>query len=116
MNPDYELNWCGWANDNRILCGVTATVREGPVLYGITRLVGVNADGSKLKVLIQNSQAGRAQFQDDILDWTLLKDATHQLRLKSQRVTLLTELEKFLLTNLGAGTLAAEETAPAPSP
>lgn len=67
---EYELNWCGWANNKRILCGVSATVREGVVLYGISRLVGVDADGANQKVLIQNSEAGRAQFQDEILDWT----------------------------------------------
>jgi dipeptidyl aminopeptidase/acylaminoacyl peptidase len=33
-----------------------------------------------------------------------LKDATHQLNRESDRVTLLTELEKFLLQHLGAGT------------
>jgi dipeptidyl aminopeptidase/acylaminoacyl peptidase len=67
---EYDLTWCGWANNKRILCGVSATVREGTVLYGISRLVGVDADGSNQKVLIQNSEAGRAQFQDEILDWT----------------------------------------------
>jgi dipeptidyl aminopeptidase/acylaminoacyl peptidase len=67
---EYDLSWCGWANNKRILCGVSATVREGVVLYGISRLVGVDADGSNQKVLIQNSEAGRAQFQDEILDWT----------------------------------------------
>lgn len=67
---EYELKWCGWANNQRILCGVGATVREAGMLYGISRLVGVNADGSKQKVLIQDSEHGGAQFQDQILDWT----------------------------------------------
>ena len=35
-----------------------------------------------------------------------LKDATHQLDRQSDRVTLLTEIEKFLLENLGPGTVA----------
>jgi hypothetical protein len=43
---EYELNWCGWANNKRILCGVSASVREGAVIYGISRLVGVDADGA----------------------------------------------------------------------
>lgn len=67
---EYDLNWCGWANNKRILCGVGATVREGGLTYGISRLVGVDADGTNQRVLIQNSEAGRAQFQDEILDWT----------------------------------------------
>lgn len=67
---EYELDWCGWANNKRLLCGVSATVREGPVFYGVSRLVGVNSDATEQKVLIQNSESGRAQFQDEILDWT----------------------------------------------
>jgi dipeptidyl aminopeptidase/acylaminoacyl peptidase len=67
---EYDLNWCGWANNKRILCSVRATVRNGELIYPISRLVGVNADGSNHKVLLQNSEAGRAQIQDEILDWT----------------------------------------------
>jgi dipeptidyl aminopeptidase/acylaminoacyl peptidase len=40
------------------------------LIYGVSRLVAVNSDGSEQKVLIQNSEAGRTQFQDQILDWT----------------------------------------------
>jgi dipeptidyl aminopeptidase/acylaminoacyl peptidase len=67
---DYDLSWCSWANNKRILCGVRATVRDAQILYGISRLVGVDADGANQKVLLQESEAGRSQFQDDILDWT----------------------------------------------
>lgn len=82
---EYELSWCGWANNKRILCGVSATVREGPVLYGISRLVGVDADGTNQKVLIQNSEAGRAQFQDEILDWTPQEPETVLMELDVER-------------------------------
>ncbi|HEY5759399.1 MAG TPA: S9 family peptidase [Steroidobacter sp.] len=67
---DYDLGWCSWANNKRILCSVTATVREAQILYGISRLVGVDADGANQKVLLQESEAGRSQYQDNILDWT----------------------------------------------
>lgn len=67
---EYEISWCNWANDTRILCGLTAMAKELGHVYPYTRLVAVNADGSKLKLLIQNSEAGRAQFHDRILDWT----------------------------------------------
>jgi dipeptidyl aminopeptidase/acylaminoacyl peptidase len=40
-----------------------------------------------------------------------LKNATHQLRRQSDRITLLTELETFLLQHLGPGTLSAKESA-----
>ncbi|MBL8271712.1 alpha/beta hydrolase family protein [Steroidobacter sp.] len=66
----WDLKWCGWANNERILCGVGGVERYNGVLFPISRLIAVNADGSKLKVLIQNSDAGAAQFHDRILDWT----------------------------------------------
>lgn len=66
----YEIQWCNWANDTRLLCGLTAMVEERGYVYPSTRLVAVNADGSGLKLLIQNSEAGGAQFQDRVLDWT----------------------------------------------
>jgi dipeptidyl aminopeptidase/acylaminoacyl peptidase len=68
---EYRLSWCSWANNKRILCGIQATAREGTLLYGISRLVGVDADGGNPKVLLQESASGwRSQFQDSILDWT----------------------------------------------
>lgn len=80
--PDeYSLKWCGWANDERILCGVAATARMNGITYPISRLVAVNADGSKLRVLIQNTDAGAAQFQDEILDWTPAEPDTVLLEL-----------------------------------
>jgi dipeptidyl aminopeptidase/acylaminoacyl peptidase len=82
---DYDLSWCSWANNKRILCGVTATVREGVVLYGISRLVGVDFDGANQKVLLQESEAGRAQFQDSILDWTPNEPDTVLMELDLER-------------------------------
>ncbi len=79
----FDVSWCGWANATRLLCGFIAAVTEdvpdaenfnhlsrGKFTYATTRLVGVNADGTDMKVLVQNSYARAAQFQDRILDWT----------------------------------------------
>ncbi len=66
----FRLSWCAWANDSRLLCGLHAMSSEAGVVFEVTRLVAVNADGSKMKVLVQNSSAGDSQFQDRILDWT----------------------------------------------
>lgn len=82
---EYELRWCGWANNKRILCGVSATVREGPVFYGVSRMIGVNSDGSAQKLLLQNSESGRAQFQDEILDWTPNEPDTVLMELDVER-------------------------------
>jgi dipeptidyl aminopeptidase/acylaminoacyl peptidase len=66
----FDLSWCSWANDQRLLCGFRATVTELGTYYVVTRLVSVNADGTDQKVLMQNSPAAESQFQDRILDWT----------------------------------------------
>lgn len=67
---EYQLQWCNWANDSRLLCSFRTMVFEMGAVYPITRLVAANADGSEQKVLINNSRAGIAQFHDQILDWT----------------------------------------------
>lgn len=67
---DFDLAWCAWANNERLLCGFRASVVDGYRVYPVTRLAGVNADGKKVKVLLQRSSAGDSQFQDDVLDWT----------------------------------------------
>ncbi|HMN44899.1 MAG TPA: S9 family peptidase [Povalibacter sp.] len=67
---EYDIRWCNWANDQRLLCGLWGMAEESGRVYPFTRLVAVNADGSKLKQLIQNAETGRAQFHDHILDWT----------------------------------------------
>ncbi len=67
---EYEISWCNWANNTRLLCGLRAMAREGDRVYPYTRLVGINADGTKLKMLIQHSPWARSQFHDRILDWT----------------------------------------------
>jgi dipeptidyl aminopeptidase/acylaminoacyl peptidase len=48
----FDLNWCRWANNQRLLCSLEGNIRgrkyaEPPY----SRLIGVNADGKDLKVL-----------------------------------------------------------------
>jgi hypothetical protein len=69
-NDEFELQWCNWANDKRLLCGFRGMAKQSGIVYPVTRLVAINDDGSSMKVMIQNSEAGVAQFQDQILDWT----------------------------------------------
>ena len=65
----FDIQWCDWANDERLLCGFSA-VAKGWDAYGVTRLVAVNADGSAMKVLLQRKLRGEfAQFQDQVVDW-----------------------------------------------
>jgi len=64
----FDLSWCNWANDTRLLCGLEGMSVDVGHVFPITRLVGVNADGSGLKVLMQRTTS--TQFEDRILDWT----------------------------------------------
>jgi dipeptidyl aminopeptidase/acylaminoacyl peptidase len=66
----FDLTWCHWANNTRLLCGYRAAVVESGMTYRVTRMVAVDANGANQKVLMQNSSAGGSQFQDEILDWT----------------------------------------------
>lgn len=82
---EFDLKWCGWANNERILCGVAGTSTMSGTTFAISRLVGVNADGSRMKALIQNSDNGAAQFQDQILDWTPEEPDSVLIQLDSER-------------------------------
>lgn len=66
----YDIEWCRWANDRRILCGTSMVFTERGKLIPFSRLIGVDSDGSNLKVLLQNTSYRNAQYQDQILDWT----------------------------------------------
>jgi dipeptidyl aminopeptidase/acylaminoacyl peptidase len=65
----FDIQWCYWANNERLLCKFAA-ITGGWTLYGITRLVAVNADGSQMTVLLQQKRQFQfAQFQGRIVDW-----------------------------------------------
>jgi dipeptidyl aminopeptidase/acylaminoacyl peptidase len=65
----FDIRWCDWANNERLLCGFQA-IGGGWDAYAVTRLVAVNADGSEMKVLLQRKLKGQfAQFQDRVVDW-----------------------------------------------
>ena len=66
---DFRIRWCGWANDRRLLCSYHGTAEYRGSYYPATRLVGVDADGKNMKVLIQNSDMAQGQFQDRVLLW-----------------------------------------------
>ncbi len=74
----FDLNWCNWANHERLLCSFYGISRawEG---FGVTRLVAVNADGAERKVLLQSQVEGSfAQILDGVVD-RLVDDPEHIL-------------------------------------
>src|SRR5260370_21684897 len=67
--PDhFQMTWCHWATNTRLLCGFRGMVRQG-IVFGITRLVAIDADGKNQRVLIQGSGEAKGQFQDRIVNW-----------------------------------------------
>ncbi len=74
-----DISWCDWANDSRILCGFYGIKPFWGDLFGATRLVAVNSDGTDMKVLAQRQQRDTFSFhQDEIVDW-LPDDREHIL-------------------------------------
>lgn len=66
----FDLAWCRWASDERLLCSYRGVDRDAGHLFSATRLIGVDPDGSDLVVLLQRKLRNDfAQFQDRIVDW-----------------------------------------------
>lgn len=72
-----DIGWCRWANDERILCGLTMmSPFRGSFIKG-SRLVGVNHDGGQLKMLVPKAVQGQfSQVLDTVIDW-LPDDSNH---------------------------------------
>ncbi|WP_435417696.1 S9 family peptidase [Parerythrobacter aurantius] len=46
-----RLNWCRWANEQRIVCEIYGYADAGGILLGFTRIMSVSADGSETEML-----------------------------------------------------------------
>jgi dipeptidyl aminopeptidase/acylaminoacyl peptidase len=67
---DFELRWCSFKNDERLLCSFGGVQFDHGDVYPVSRLLSVDVSGKqKARVLIQNSALGNSQFQDRVLDW-----------------------------------------------
>lgn len=85
------LNWCRWANNDRIVCSARfyrRTGRVGPVIS--TRLFAVDHDGANLLPLIKkvrrtdrHPNIRDAQIQDQVIGW--LRDDPESLLLQLSR-------------------------------
>jgi dienelactone hydrolase len=68
---DGAPRWCRWANPTRLLCSFYGLGSEKGHNFAVTKLVGVNADGTDLAVLgSRRGGMGTLQLEDRILDWT----------------------------------------------
>jgi dipeptidyl aminopeptidase/acylaminoacyl peptidase len=70
VEDEFDVTWCDWANDERLLCGFYGIAHDAHERYPVTRLVAVDADGSDMKVLLQKKLRNEwTQYQDRIVDW-----------------------------------------------
>jgi len=75
----FQISWCDWANEERLLCGFRMIQLEGSVAYAVTRLVAVDHDGSDFRELMSRRLRDTfAQLQDNVVDW-LPDDREHVL-------------------------------------
>lgn len=65
----FELLWCRWVSDSRMLCGLHAPGETRGTLISRTRLVAVDADGKNLKVLMEDQDIPGVTFLSRILAW-----------------------------------------------
>ncbi len=76
---DFDLTQCLWANSSRLLCTAFFVEPYNGSYIPWTRLVGVDADGSNIKVLLKRKNRKKlSQFQGNIVDW-LVDDPDHVL-------------------------------------
>lgn len=74
-----DVTWCGWANDERLLCGMRGVNENFSSKFYATRLVAVNFDGSKSRILFgKELNKTFFQFTDRVVDW-LVDDPRHVL-------------------------------------
>ena len=69
---DQHIHRCSWISNKRLLCNISMRTDSTGQLLSFSRMVGVNADGSDMKVLDENRSAFRAlgfsQFGGSVID------------------------------------------------
>ena len=67
--PDhFRMSWCRWATNTRLICSFLGMARDR-VVYSVTRLAAVDADGKNEMTLVQGSEIAQGQYQDHIINW-----------------------------------------------
>jgi dipeptidyl aminopeptidase/acylaminoacyl peptidase len=76
---EYEVTWCDWKGNERVLCGLRGMEPVAGDYRAFTRLVSATANGKEATVLLERRLRNEfAQFQDSIVDW-LPNDPDHVL-------------------------------------
>lgn len=83
----FQIRWCRFKSDTRILCGlIGVNDTRGKNPYALTRLIAIDADGGRYKVLIQRHGNATEQFQDDITDWRINDPKTVYIQVSPEGV------------------------------
>jgi len=84
----FEPRWCRFANDERVVCSFMGRERDKYIgkVFPVTRLVAVNRDGSRQKLLLQDPMNPSGQLNDNIIDWTPEDPATVLIQKYNPRV------------------------------
>jgi dipeptidyl aminopeptidase/acylaminoacyl peptidase len=79
ITDTFELSWCSFKANDRLLCGLRGTQFAAGQPYPVSRMVAIDTTGkAKPKVLVQNGSNGMSQYQDRITDWQM-QDPRHVL-------------------------------------
>jgi dienelactone hydrolase len=65
----FTVNRCDFKTRDRLVCRFRAVDHDAGRPFWISRMIAVNADGTKMITLVQNRLAHSAQLQDRILHW-----------------------------------------------
>ena len=78
----FRLNGCNWVANDRLVCSVYGLTPDHSNLHRflpVTRMVAVNADGSKpqqLTTQLSQYSAGAVQYDSNVIDWLPDEDAS----------------------------------------
>ncbi len=67
-----QLIGCNWVSASRVVCNVYSIQTAGGRIYGSTRMVAVNSDGSNIKLVSKRDQSAATAFSfygGGIIDW-----------------------------------------------
>lgn len=68
-DDDFDVDWCGWVGNHRILCSYRKTEVNAGYAYPVTRLAAADADASNPKTLISKTEFGTTNVQSNVIDW-----------------------------------------------
>jgi dipeptidyl aminopeptidase/acylaminoacyl peptidase len=66
---NFDLTWCRWGNNTRLVCAFRGTAERNDRIFGTVKLAAVDADGKNFKELLRELSEA-AGPRNPIIDWT----------------------------------------------